>query len=222
MSCSCSGALGLILEHEDCGARLGHRIAVRSSTRSPARSPPCWPRAPRWRAPRGPTRRAAGDEPRPSGIAVTAIWIKSANTRLARRTVPWASTMQIAWEMASTVFSHSRLAEESSSTAGHSRVRSRLREHCGDERQLDLTQDAAGRWRATPHPCATGGDERRAQPGAGAGARRQIRARRRASSRTSLGTRAARAATRVGAAGRRCAPERGACRSHSQAVRLGV
>src|SRR5207249_3818580 len=28
----------------------------------------------------------------------------------------WAATMQIAWEMASTVFSHSRLAEERSST----------------------------------------------------------------------------------------------------------
>src|SRR5205807_80467 len=50
------------------------------------------------------------------GIAVTGVWISSANTRLARRTVPWAATMQIAWEMASTVFSHSRLADDSSST----------------------------------------------------------------------------------------------------------
>src|SRR5439155_1488966 len=51
------------------------------------------------------------------GIAVTGTWTSSAKTRLARRTVPWASIMQMAWVIASTVFSHSRFAEERSSTS---------------------------------------------------------------------------------------------------------
>src|SRR2546425_686071 len=51
------------------------------------------------------------------GIAVTGTWMSSAKTRLARRTMPCASTMQMAWVIASTVFSHSRLAEERSSTS---------------------------------------------------------------------------------------------------------
>src|SRR6266550_4729139 len=50
------------------------------------------------------------------GSAVTGVCTSSANTRLARRTTPAASMMQIAWVMASTVCSHSRLALESSST----------------------------------------------------------------------------------------------------------
>src|SRR3989441_9564418 len=51
------------------------------------------------------------------GIAVTGTWMSSAKTRLARRTMPCASTMQMAWVIASTVFSHSRFAEERSSTS---------------------------------------------------------------------------------------------------------
>src|SRR5207245_346584 len=51
------------------------------------------------------------------GMAVTGTWMSSAKTRLPRRTVPWASIMQMAWVMASTVFSHSRFAEERSSTS---------------------------------------------------------------------------------------------------------
>src|SRR5438270_13813312 len=51
------------------------------------------------------------------GMAVTGTWMSSAKTRLPRRTVPWASIMQMAWVMASTVFSHSRFAEGRSSTS---------------------------------------------------------------------------------------------------------
>src|SRR5438093_873135 len=58
-------------------------------------------------------RRVSQEQP---GIAVTGVCTSSAKTRLARRTRPWSSTMQMAWWIASTVFSHSRLAFESSST----------------------------------------------------------------------------------------------------------
>src|SRR5437667_448895 len=93
-------------------------IAVKDSVRSPARIS--------TRVAVGSARaRATGSDQaggsRPSqgrpGMAVTCTWISSAKTRLARRTIPWASIMQMAWVMASTVFSHSRFAEERSSTS---------------------------------------------------------------------------------------------------------
>src|SRR2546430_68942 len=92
-------------------------IAVSRSTRSPLRISTVFADGSAMARATG---SAQGGGKRPSqgrpGIAVTAVWMRSANTRLARRTVPCASTMQIAWEMASTVFSHSRLAEDKSST----------------------------------------------------------------------------------------------------------
>ena len=67
-----------------------------------------------------PTASAQGGGSRASqgrpGSAVTGVCTSSAKTRLARRTRPAASMMQMAWVMASTVCSHSRLALESSST----------------------------------------------------------------------------------------------------------
>src|SRR5437016_2749922 len=93
-------------------------IAVKDSVRSPARIS--------TRVAVGSARaRATGSDQaggsRPShgrpGMAVPGTWISSAKTRLARRTIPWASIMQMAWVIASTVFSHSRFAEERSSTS---------------------------------------------------------------------------------------------------------
>src|SRR5947208_1509556 len=118
MSCSCSRRRSVWSSNTrtaEPDSAMG--MAVRSSTRSPARISTVL-------ADGSAIARATGSDQaggrRPShgrpGIAVTAVWIRSANTRLARRTVPCASTMQIAWEMASTGFPHSPLAEERSST----------------------------------------------------------------------------------------------------------
>src|SRR6266496_1817545 len=99
----------------DPGSAIG--MTVKSNTRSPARISTVLAEGSAMARATG-SDQAGGSRPsheRP-GIAVTAVWIRSAKTRLARRTVPCASTMQIAWEIASTVFSHSRLADDSSST----------------------------------------------------------------------------------------------------------
>src|SRR5947208_2612085 len=118
MSCSCRRRRS-VWSSNTSTAEPGSAIGMvgRSSARSPARIST-------EVADGSAMARATGSDQaggrRPSqgrpGIAVTGIWISSANTRLARRTVPCASTTQIAWEMASTVFSHSRLADDSSST----------------------------------------------------------------------------------------------------------
>src|SRR5438128_1482211 len=91
--------------------------AVSSRIRSPARtSPAVLPGS----ASAGITESAHTGGSRPSqgrpGSAVTAVPTSPAKMRLARRTTPRASRMQIAWVMASTVRSHSRLPLESSST----------------------------------------------------------------------------------------------------------
>src|SRR5437763_267597 len=118
MSCSCRRRRSVWSSNTSTaepGSAIG--MVVRSSARSPARISTEVADGSAMARATG-SDQAGGRSPsqgRP-GIAVTGIWISSANTRLARRTVPSASTMQIAWEMASTVFSHSRLADDSSST----------------------------------------------------------------------------------------------------------
>src|SRR6266480_909184 len=119
MSCSCSRRRSVWSSNTSTaepGSAMG--IAVKDRVRSPARiSTSVAVGSARARATG--SDQAGGSRPsqgRP-GIAVTATWMSSAKTRLARRTIPWASIMQIAWVIASTVFSHSRFAEERSSTS---------------------------------------------------------------------------------------------------------
>src|SRR6266480_3415678 len=119
MSCSCSRRRSVWSSNTrtaEPGSAMG--MAVRSSTRSPARISAVLADGSAMARATG-SDQAGGSRPsqgRP-GMAVTATWISSAKTRLARRTIPWASIMQIAWVIASTVFSHSRFAEERSSTS---------------------------------------------------------------------------------------------------------
>src|SRR5438034_910937 len=118
MSCSCSRRRSVWSSNTrtaDPGSAMG--IMASSRMRSPNRSSTGVGAASAMARATG-SAHAGGTRPsqgRP-GMAVTGTWISSAKTRFARRTVPCASTMQMAWLMASTVFSHSRFAEERSST----------------------------------------------------------------------------------------------------------
>src|SRR5256884_6162741 len=119
MSCSCRRRRSVWSSNTSTaapGSAMG--ITVKDSGRSPWRIS-VWVAVGSASARAAASDHAGGSNPiqgRP-GIAVTATWMSSAKTRLARRTMPCASTMQIAWVIASTVFSHSRFAEERSSTS---------------------------------------------------------------------------------------------------------